>query len=300
MRLFARTLLFAWAAICANAQHSDFGGVWNSSSAIPVERPAQLKDKEFYTPAEAAQVEARARAQTAEPTKAPTSGIGTYNELFRERGLHVAPSLRTSIVTDPPNGRIPALTPTAAAEKKRRLDIEKNPRAVKDFGLQDRCIAFNTAVPPMLPYGYNSNYRIMQTDTKVIINVEMPHDTRVIHLDRREHLPATIRLWLGDSIGHWEAGTLIVDSTNFRDGGSDFGDAGGNLGWDRNLHVVERFSLSGANGLLYQFEVDDPTAFTRPWKGELTMSRSNGDVYEYACHEGNYALQNLLTIFNSK
>ena len=104
----------------------------------------------------------------------------------------------------------------------------------------------------------------------------------------------SIRLWLGDSVGRWEGATLVVDTTNFNDGGGFYGDAGGNFGWDRNLHVVERFSLLDADTLLYRFEIDNPTAFTQPWKGELTMTRSRGPIYEYACHEGNYALSNLL------
>jgi hypothetical protein len=123
----------------------------------------------------------------------------------------------------------------------------------------------------------------------------MIHDTRIIRLDGRPHLPHAIRLWKGDSVGHWEGATLVVDTTNFNDGGGFYGDAGGNFGWDRNLHVIERFSLLDANTLLYRFEIDDPTAFTKPWKGELTMSRSPGPIYEYACHEGNYSMSNMLS-----
>ena len=152
----------------------------------------------------------------------------------------------------------------------------------------------------MLPYSYNSNYRIIQTDRDVIIHAEMAHDTRIVHLDGRPHLPQSVRLWLGDSIGHWEGTTLVVDTTNFNDAGGLYGDAGGMFGWDRNLRVVERFSLFDANTILYQFAIDDPSAFTSPWKGELTMARSSGPIYEYACQEGNYALANLLNAFQSR
>ena len=151
-----------------------------------------------------------------------------------------------------------------------------------------------TTGPPMLPYSYNSNYQIIQTADSVVIHVEMIHDTRIIRVDGSPHLPSSIRLWKGDSVGRWEADTLVVDTTNFNDGGGFYGDAGGNFGWDRNLHLVERFSLMDADTLLYQFEVDDPTAFTKPWKGELTMARSSAPIYEYACHEGNYSLPNML------
>ena len=146
----------------------------------------------------------------------------------------------------------------------------------------------------MLPDSYNSNYQIIQSADSIVIHVEMIHDTRMIRLGGGPHLPSSIRLWKGDSVGRWEADTLVVDTTNFNDGGGFYGDAGGNFGWDRNLHLVERFSLLDKDTLLYRFEVDNPTAFTQPWKGELTMTRSTGPMYEFACHEGNYALPNML------
>ena len=115
----------------------------------------------------------------------------------------------------------------------------------------------------------------------------------------RTHAPSRIRSWLGDSIGRWDGDTLVVDTTNFNDGGGFYGDAGGNFGWDRNLHLVERFSFLDADTLLYKFAVDDPTAFTRPWQGELTLARSPEPIYEYACHEGNYSLTNMLRGFRA-
>jgi hypothetical protein len=211
----------------------------------------------------------------------------------------VVKTLRTSLITDPPDGRIPALTPTAAAERHRRQELLRHPGGAKDLGLQDRCLIFVTAVPPMTPYSYNSNYQFIQTNDTLMIHVEMIHDTRIIALNGRPHLPSNVRLWLGDSIGHWEGRTLVVDTANFNDAGGFFGDAGGMFGSDRNLHIVERFSLLDAYTILYRFEVDDSTAFTRPWKGELTMARASGPLYEYACHEGNYALPNLLTGFRA-
>ena len=146
----------------------------------------------------------------------------------------------------------------------------------------------------MLPYSYNSNYQIVVTGTAVLLFAEMIHDARIVHMDGRPHAPAAIRLWMGDSIGHWQEDTLVVDTTNFNDAGGFYGDAGGNFGWDRNLHLIERFRLLDADTLLYQFDVDNPTAFTQPWKGELTLTRSHERIFEYACHEGNYSLENLL------
>src|SRR5262249_61666585 len=178
--------------------------------------------------------------------------------------------------------------------KRQRVEAQRSLAGADAGGLQDRCLAMATAGPPMLPYSYNSNYQIMQTKNAFVIHIEMIHDARIIHVDGRPHLPSSIRRWMGDSVGRWEGNTLIVDTTNFNDGGGFYGDAGGNFGWDRNLHVVERLSLFDADTLLYQFAIDDPTAFTQPWKGELTMARSSSRMFEYACHEGNYSLTNLL------
>src|SRR5262249_45553671 len=274
-----------------------FDGIWNSATTTPLERPRELKDKPFFTPGEAAAWERQAAENNEErlpPPGARNSGTGTYNTVYREFGTRTVKTLRTSIVTAPPEGRIPPLTSAAAEVKRRRVEGLRNPAGAEETGLQDQCLAFATAGPPMLPYSYNSNYEILQTKDAFVIHVEMIHDLRIIHTDGRPHLPPHIRRWMGDSIGRWEGSTLVVDTTNFNDGGGFYGDAGGNFGWDRNLHLVERFSLFDANTLLYQFEIDDPTAFTQPWKGELTMERSSGRIYEYACHEGNYSLVNLL------
>jgi hypothetical protein len=274
-----------------------FDGIWNSATATPLERPRQLQDKPFFTPEEAAAWERQVAQNNEErppQSGAKTVGTGTYNTFFREFGSRTVKTLRTSIVTDPADGRIPALTPEAAEIKRRRVEAQKNAASAQDTGLQDQCLAFTTAGPPMLPYSYNSNYQIVRTRDAFIVHVEMIHDARIIHLDGRPHLPSSIRRWMGDSVGRWAGNALVVDTTNFNDGGGFYGDAGGNLGWDRNLHLVERFSLLDADTLLYEFEIDDPTAFTQPWKGELTMARSPGRIYEYACHEGNYSLANML------
>jgi len=213
-----------------------------------------------------------------------------------ETGSLMLPSLRTSLITDPPNGLLPRLTPAAAAAKRDRLERLHNPAAVTDMGLQDRCLLFPTSVPPMIPYRYNSNYQIVQTDDAVVVQSEMIHEARIIRLDRRSHQPSNVRQWLGDSLGHWEGATLVVDTTNFNDAGGFYGDAGGMYGWDRNMHVVERFSLLDANTILYRFEVEDPTAYTQPWKGELTMRRVSNPPFEYACHEGNLDLPIILRL----
>jgi hypothetical protein len=277
-----------------------FDGTWNSATATPIERPRDLKDKPFFTAEEAAQWERQFAKQNEDPAPgAARAGTGTYNAFFREYGTQVVKTRRTSIITEPADGRIPALTTAAAEVKRRRLDGLKKFENSEELGLQDQCLAFLTAGPPMLPYSYNSNYQFVQTADAVLIHAEMIHDARIIHMDGRAHASSRIRSWMGDSIGRWEGNTLVVDTTNFNDGGGFYGDAGGNFGWDRNLHLIERFSLFDADTLLYQFEVDNPTAFTLPWKGELTMSRSVERIYEYACHEANYSLSNMLRGFRS-
>jgi hypothetical protein len=279
---------------------ADFEGIWNSATATSLERPPELKDKPFFTPEEAAEWERAAARRNAEPAPgAKRTGTGTYNTFYREWGTRVVKTLRTSIVTNPPDGRIPPLTPAAAEIKRRRVERQRRFENPEELGLQDQCLAFVTAGPPMLPYSYNSNYQIIQTHDAVVIHAEMIHDTRIVHLDGRPHLPPAMRLSLGDSIGRWEGDTLVVDTTNFTDDGGFYGDAGGNFGWDRNLHVVERFSLLDADTLLYRFEIDNPTAFTQPWAGELTMTRSTDRIFEYACHEGNYSLTNILRGFRA-
>jgi hypothetical protein len=289
--------VFAAGPSAAADVHPGFEGIWNSATATPLERPSTLKDKAFFTLQEAAEWERQFAERNQEPAPEAASkntGTGTYNTVYREFGTRIVKTLRTSIVTEPADGRIPALTPAAAEIKRRRVEAIRGGASAEDLGLQDQCLAFLTAGPPMLPYSYNSNYQIVQTKDAFVVHAEMIHDARIIHLDGRRHLPSGIRLWMGDSIGHWEGATLVVDTTNFNDGGGFYGDAGGNFGWDRNLHVTERFSRLDADTLLYRFEIDDPTAFIQPWKGEYTMARSPGPIYEYACHEANYSLTNLL------
>lgn len=279
----------------------NFEGTWNSATTTPTERPAQFKDKPFFTKDEAAAWDRQFAERNAEPSDGTRSaGVGTYNTFFREYGTHTVRTLRTSVVTDPPDGRIPALRPEAAERKQQRIAAIRGSTAnPEEFGLQDQCLHFVTMGPPMLPYSYNSNYQFLQTKDAFLIYVEMIHDARVVHFDRSSHLPSAIRSYTGDSIGRWEGATLVIDTTNFNDNGGLYGDAGGNFGWDRNLHVVERLSLMDADTLLYQFEIDNPTAFTQPWKGELTMERSEAPIYEYACHEGNYSIPNMMRGFRA-
>jgi hypothetical protein len=179
-----------------------------------------------------------------------------------------------------------AQSKAAARAEARRLHPADGP---EDGSLADRCIVRGTAVPPMLPAGYNNNYQILQTPEHVVILVEMIHDTRIISLDGRPHLARKIHNWLGDSRGRWEGNTLVVETTNFTDR-TNFRGSG------ENLSVVERFTRTDHNTLLYQFTVDDPQSFTRPWSGEIPMKKAEGPIFEYACHEGNLSMENILGI----
>jgi len=272
--------------------YPDLQGIWNIGTVTPMERPAELKDKPFFTPAEARDWEKTAVARNdrdQRQTRGTDADVAAaYNEAWYEPGTKVVRTLRTSIVVDPPDGRIPALTPAARqAVADRRANQQLAQRGSEDRSLGERCLYFPTLGPPFGPWPYNNNYRIIQTKDYVAINVEMIHDTRIIPLDGSPHLPKDVRFWAGDSRGHYEGNTLVVDTTNFTEKNSYRGS-------DTNLHVVERFSHLNADTLLYRFTVDDPTAFTKPWSGEYTLAADPGPIYEYACHEGNYALPNLL------
>jgi hypothetical protein len=204
--------------------------------------------------------------------------------------MKVVPTRRTSMIIDPPDGRLPPLTPEA---QKRMADIRAENRRHPDSGpedrsLMERCIVSPVGGPvPMLPGPYNNNYQIVQTPDYVIIVIEMIHDVRVIPIAGRPPLSDNVRQFLGDSVGHWEGDVLVVDTTHFTDR-TRF------RGTDEKMHLIERFSRPGPNTLLYQFTVDDPTAYMKPWTAEIPMVKSEGPMYEFACHEGNAAMMNML------
>jgi hypothetical protein len=281
----------AWTAPRTADGHPDLQGIWSNASLSPFERPKELAGKEFFTEKEAAEFAKRLLEQSNRDRRGATPEediAGAYNEAWFERGTRVASNLRTSIVVDPPDGKIPALTPEARAAADAQAAVQRRPpEGPEDFSLPVRCIMWPTSGPPMVPSGYNNNYQIFQNRDHVAIYIEMIHDVRIIPLDGRPHIPSAIRQWLGDSRGHWEGDTLVVDTTNFTDK-THF------RGADRNLHLVERFTRTGADTIQYRFTIDDPTAFTKPWTGEIAMSKASGPIYEYACHEGNYSLTTML------
>ena len=266
-------------------------GMWLNDTATPLERPAAFAGKAFATPEEALEYEKRylldrtlAISLDKEFELDAAGDLDTY-----DRG-HLLPGRRTSMIVEPTDGRVPALT----SEARRGLDeraehiaqhYADNP---EDLRNADRCLVVgNSSVPPMLPVFYNNLVQIVLTDDAVMILSEMIHDVRIIPLDGRPHLPPSIRQWKGDSVGHWEGDTLVVDTTNFTDNTPLRGSS-------RSLHVSERFTATTADTLTYRFTIDDPASFVHSWTGESLMTRTDDRMFEYACHEANYSMFNVL------
>jgi hypothetical protein len=261
--------------------HPDFQGIWDFRTATPVERPRELAGKEFFaSDEEAAEFERRAAERI-------NDTLVVHPPAWLDYGTKVLRSRRTSLIVDPRDGRVPALTPAAQQKASARADARRRGEGPEDFSLAEHCILFG-AGPPIVPGAYNNNIQIVQTRDTVVISNEMIHDARIVPTDGRPHLPPQIRPLLGDSRGHWDGDTLVIDTTNFT-GTTRF------RGSDENLHLTERFTRTDPDTLMYEFTVDDPTAFTARWTAALPMARSDERIYEYACHEGNYGLRNMLT-----
>jgi len=275
----------------------DLEGIWTNATLTTLQRAPELGTKAFFTPEEAAAWE-KQRIQATNADRPLRAGeVGAYNDAFFERGTRGVKSRRTSLIVDPPDGRIPALTPDA----QQKVDARAKHEAVspadrpEDRWLTERCILFGATVP-MLPEPYNNNYRIVQSPGYVTILVEMNHDARVIPLDNRPHLSSRVQQWIGDSRGRFEGNTLVVETRNLKfNEKSRFGVGYLNGLSDENLRVVERFTRTDANTLTYQATIEDPTVFVKPWTVEISMDRTEGPLYEVACHEGNYGMFNILS-----
>ena len=282
----------------------DLQGIWNNATLTPFQRPVEMADQEFFTEEEAATLAQRTADRNAALWDAPAQrteaggNVGAYNNFWMERGTSVVPTRRTSVVTDPPNGRLPEVTAEVAgwlaspeAEHRARVRAGALPADSYDqLDLGDRCIWYRGI--PSFPTGYNNNYHILQNPDFVVIVQEHIHDTRFIPLDGRAHIADGIRQYAGDSRGHWEGDTLVVETTHFND--QAFIRNFNNVELSEALHVVERFTRIAPDVLDYEFTVTDPNTWTRPWRGSLPMTRSEGPMFEYACHEGNYGLTNIL------
>ena len=295
-----------WTPPLAADGHPDLTGFWNNASLTPLQRPSKLSGKDHFASDEEAAAFANARLQ--EVNRDRRTGDkqadldGAYNEVWFDRGTKVSRTKRTSLIVDPPDGRVPPMTPEAQAKYERiQAKLAQHPAdGPEDRPFPDRCLVFSQSGPPMMPGNYNDNYQIVQTGQFVTILAEMGGINRVIPLDGRPHFPANIRQWTGDPRGHWEGNTLVVDTTNFKFGDrSRFGVVYDGM-TDGNLHVIERFTRTDPDTILYRATVDDPSVYSKPWTVEIAMNKTKGPIFEYACHEGNYGMVGILSGFRAE
>jgi hypothetical protein len=282
----------------------DLQGIWDFRTITPLERPENLANREFLTEDEAANLERevvdrnlRLEKRPAERTVAggnvdnrADGSPGFYNNFWLDGGTKPVGTRRTSLIIDPANGRIPALTASGQRRADARREYLKEHAADSwlDRSASDRCLLGFNAGPPITPGGYNQNLQVFQTPDLVALITEMVHTVRVVPLDRRPPLSEGLRQWSGDSRGHWEGETLVVETSNFND-------ARGWRGSTAGMKLVERFKRVDADTLEYTFTVTDPETWTSPWTASIPMRRSDLPLYEYACHEGNYSMPNILS-----
>lgn len=272
----------------------DLQGVWTNATLTPFERPAELAGKATITDREAAEIEKRASATSADRPP-PAGDPGGYNQLWGDGGTTWLSTRQTSLVVDPPDGRVPV---KPAAEARRKYDLAHVADSYEYHSTWERCIT--RGVPAgMFPAGYNNAYQILQSPGYVVILSEMIHEVRFIPIDGRPHLPQNVRQWNGDSRGHWEGTTLVVDTTNYSGQGviATSAATGRIKGVHESeaLHVVERFKRVDADTIGYEVTIDDPEIYNAPWKVAMPLTRNPGYlIYEYACHEGNLAMGDIL------
>ena len=278
----------------------DLQGIWTFSTITPLERPSALEGTPVLTPEEAAAFEEaenrRLNRDLVDPKVGgagypPESegGVVAYNEFWYDRGNQLTEDRRTSLIVDPPDGRIPPLTAEAERreEARRAYQSEHPADSWLDINPQVRCLMANNGGPPMVPGAYNNNVQILQNPEYVVIVNEMIHNARIFRLDGRPHLPQGIRQWAGASRAYWEGETLVIESSDFRPERNFRGSS-------TNLRLIERFTRVDADRLLYEFTAEDPTTWTRPWTAVVPMTTAENPLFEFACHEGNYSMSGIL------
>lgn len=329
MRRILLSCAFAWAAVPGFAGESytapetswgapDLQGVWDFRTLTPLERPPKFGDKAVLTPAEArALLQAiRPADRKDEPSGIPAQDVERYNDFWLDAGETLDKDMRTSLIVDPPNGRLPRVT--QAATEHRLAQNRERSAPVRDvlsysvgpdylhehpesLGLSERCLLGFNAGPPIVPSAYNNNLRIMQSPDHLVVMTEMIHDARIIPTDGRAHLPEYIRQWHGSSRGRWEGQTFVIETLNFTDKTPGFHLPvqferpleNGVVGSGKQLHLTERFTRVGADELIYEATVSEPS-FEQPFTLKVNMRRSPEKMFEYACHEGNYAMGGIL------
>ena len=292
----------------------DLQGVWDFRTLTPLQRPDDRADQAQLTPEEIAEIEENSRQAAIDADRPsevrteplPAGGnVGAYNNYWFDRGAGVVDGGRTSLIVDPPTGRVPDSRPgvsrqaTEDGESQRPIRFRvggSGSDGPEDRGLAERCLlGFNTG-PPIVPGGYNQNIQIFQTADHVVILNEMVHDSRIVPLDGRDRLPDHMRQWMGSSRGRWDGDTLVVETSHFTDQTASFAPSVlSSVGNGTTLHLTERFRRLDDDTLLYEFTVNDPDTWTTPFTAALPMKRGRAPMFEYACHEGNYGMLNLLT-----
>jgi hypothetical protein len=295
-----------WTPPRAADGHADLSGSWANNTATPLERPKELEGRATLTEEELTALKKKAHDlfdgngdaafgdQVFQTVLANVKGTKSgFKSVDGETGDYSSVwtvqrdwDRRTSLITDPPDGRMPALTPEG--QKRREANgpfLSRRADQPEDRPLQERCITYGS---PSLVAGYQSGYQIVQNSTSVVVATEMIHDARVIPLDGRPHLPSAVRQWLGDSRGHWEGDTLVVETSNYKP--RSFMSIS-----SEKLHVVERWTRTGPENLKYEITINDPGTWTKPWSLMIPLRRSSDPLYEYACHEGNYGMAGILS-----
>jgi hypothetical protein len=265
----------------------DMQGYWTNATYTPVERPAEFKDQEFFTVTQAQEFAKRAQDRfLSQPDDDPHYDNSIW---MVEKGLKGVSTLRTSIVSEP-DGRIPPVNAEGRKRAEERAAARKKidvMASAQNRGISERCIYWAHEGPPLMPTGYNSNLQIYQSPSEFVVIPEMMPAARVVPVNGRAHVSAALRSLHGDSRGRWEGDTMVIETTNFTDRTAFRGSS-------EHMKVTERFTLVDANTIRYQFTVEDPHTWDRPWSGEYPMTRIAEPIYEYACHEGNYGMPNIL------
>ena len=311
-KLFGALLMVAAAAAMVSARGAakwtlahlsdgqpDFQGYWTNATYTPLERDRDLGTKEFFTSAEAA---AYAKKREQIENSQSKDDIHYDNVIWQNENYgKVVSRNRTSLIYDPPDGRVPDLTPAAkalVAARAAEARLHGPSDAADSRSLGERCISWGNEGPPMLGSTYQANLQIVQTKSQFVVRHEIMHGVRIIPVDNSPHVAKNVRMLFGDSRGRWEGDTLVVDTTNYSDRTPFRGPPSTtrqDIFTGRDLHVTERFQRVDADTIVYRFTVDDPGTFVKPWSGEMLMRTMDGPLYEYACHEGNYGLANILS-----
>lgn len=258
------------------------GVIWSFATITPLERPAAYAGRERLTEEEVVALNAEALTRGDQPP--PPGDTGAYNAFWFDRGESTG---RTSLIVDPPDGRIPFTPDGRQRLDERRALLDRPAHGPEDRSPGERCAHHTKAGPPMSAGGYNNYLRIFQAPGYVVVWTEQNHDARIIPMDGRPPVAGAIRQWMGDSRGRWEGDTLVVETTNFSGKAYYQGSTHG-------MHLIERFTRTGPDALEYEYTVSDPASYTRPWTASITMTTIEGDLYEFACHEGNYGMEGIL------